>query len=108
MVFVVSRAAVLDPCTDCRSAGIDLQVGGEPTAGAQFQADVLLLALLYISEVACAVRLRILVGLTQLEQGCAQAQALPVALDADFQLVGQGRRKNLGSVCGEPRRRATG
>ncbi|MNJ34842.1 hypothetical protein D3C77_295680 [compost metagenome] len=108
MIFIIGGAAVLHPGTDGRSAGIDLQTFGQPAAGAQLQADVLLLALLHVGEVTGAVRPGILVGLAQLEQRCAQAQALPVALDADFQLVRQRRGEDFGAVAGEPRCGATG
>ncbi|MNP78146.1 hypothetical protein D3C76_1756960 [compost metagenome] len=73
MVFIVGCTAVLHPGANGGSAGIDLQTLAQPAAGAQLKADILLLALLHISKVAHAVRSGVLIGLTQLEQGCAQA-----------------------------------
>ncbi|MNE16867.1 hypothetical protein D3C80_1098260 [compost metagenome] len=102
MAFIGIGIAVLHPRPNRRSAGLHLQVRGHPAAGAQFQAGVLLLALLHVGEVTGAVRAGVLVCLANLEQCGAEAQALPVVLEAQFHLVRGRRCQDFESVLGEP------
>ncbi|MNH19765.1 hypothetical protein D3C79_795120 [compost metagenome] len=79
-----------------------MQVRGHPAAGAQFQADVLLLALLHVGEGGVAFRAGVLIGLADLEQRGAETHALPVAFDAQLKLMRQGRGEDFCRVAGVP------
>lgn len=102
MAFIGIGTAVLHPRPNRRSAGLHLQVRGYPAAGAQLRAGVLLLALLRVGEFVGAVRAGVLVCLADLEQCGAEAQPLPVVLEAQFKLVRGRRREDFGCVAGKP------
>ncbi|MNY26644.1 hypothetical protein D3C86_1605040 [compost metagenome] len=86
MTFIGRRAAVADPGADRRDTGGDLQALAGPAIGREFQAGILLFALLGEGEGAVVIGPGVLVRLADLEQRRGQADALPVVLDPGLDL----------------------